>query len=120
MEEHLCSMTSKFINLVYIMKGLYICKFCSCIDSIIILQHAGSSELGSIVFNAPDLDNTTLLYDLRDFTLLLAPGITLLNIGHLQRLSLGQMAKVSICVTCVYALEKQYSVSCNSCLQLFI
>ena len=99
-------------------RSVYICKFCSCIDnSIIILQHV---EFGSIVLNAPDLDNTSSLYDLRDFTLLLPPGITLLNIGHLQRLSLGQMAKLSICVTCVYTLEKQYSVSCNGCLQLFI
>ena len=64
----------------------------------------GSSELGSIVLNAPDLGNTTSLYDLKDFTLLLPPGITLSTIGHLQRLSLGQMAKLSICVTMWFTL----------------
>ncbi|KAL5486419.1 hypothetical protein EMCRGX_G018891 [Ephydatia muelleri] len=44
-------------------------------------KHVGSSELGSIV-NAPDLGNTTSFYDLKDFTLLLPPGITLSTIGH--------------------------------------
>ena len=116
-------MISQFINLVYIMKGqyiyIYICTVSKSAPALIVLS---DSELGSIVLNAPDLDNTSSLYDLRDFTLLLPPGITLLNIGHLQRLSLGQMPKLSICV--VYTLEKQYSVSCNSylynCLYKFL
>ena len=78
------------------MKGqyIYICKFCSCIDTIIILQHVGSSELGSIVLNAPDLGNTTSLYDLKDFTLLLPPGITLSTIGHFAKAVVGADGKV--------------------------
>ena len=49
----------------------------------------GSSELGSIVLNAPDLSNTTSLYDLKDFTLLLPPGITLSTIDHFAKAIVG-------------------------------
>ena len=95
--------------------------YCSCIDTIIILQHVGSSELGSIVLNAPDLDNTTSLYDLNDFTLLLPPGITLSTIGHFAKAFVGADGKViNLCDHVVYTVEKRYSVSCNTCLQLFI
>ena len=80
-----CSTTSQFINLVHYERSVHICKFCSCIDTIIILQHVGSSELGSILLNAPDLINTTSLYDLKDFPLLLPPGITLSTIGHFAK-----------------------------------
>ena len=101
------------------MKGqsVYICKFCSCIDTIIILQHVGSSELGSIVLNALDLGN----YDLKDFNLLLPPGLTLSTIGHFAKAIVGADGKViNLCDHVVYTVEKRYSVSCNTCLQLFI
>ena len=98
--------------------SIYICKFCSCIDTIIILQHVRSSELGSIVLNAPGLGNTTSLYDL---TLLLPPGITLSTIGHFAQAIVGADGKViNLCDLVVYTVEKRYSVSCNTCLQLFI
>ena len=116
-------MTSQFINLVHYERSvyIYICKFCSCIDTIIILQHVGSSELGSIVLNAPDLGNTTSLYDLKDFTLLLPPGITLSTIGHFAKAVVGADGKViNLCDHVVYTVEKRYSVICNTCLQLFL
>ena len=103
------------------MKGQYICKFCSCIDTIIILQHVGFSELGSIVLNALDLGNTTSLYDLKDFNLLLPPGLTLSTIGHFAKAIVAADGKViNLCDHVVYTVEKRYSVSCNTCLQLFI
>ena len=81
----------------------------------------GSSELGSIVLNAPDLDKTTSLYDLKDFTLPLPPGITLSTIGHFAKAIVGADCKViNLCDHVVYTVEKRYSVSCNTCLQLFI
>eukprot|EP00731_Ephydatia_muelleri_P022173 Em0014g764a len=57
-------------------------------------KHVGSSELGSIVLNAPDLGNITSLYDLKDFTLLLPPGITLSTIGHFAKAVAGADGKV--------------------------
>ena len=81
----------------------------------------GSSELGSIVLNAPDLGNTTSLYDLKDFNLLLPPGLTLSTIGHFAKAIVGADGKViNLCDHVVYTVEKRYSVSCNTCLQLFI
>ena len=71
----------------------------------------GFSELGFIVLNAPDLGNTTSLYDLKDFTLLLPPGITLSTIGHFAKAIVGADGKViNLCDHVVYTVEKRYSV----------
>ena len=95
------------------MKGQYI--YVS--SAPVILQHVGSSELGSIVLNALDLGN----YDLKDFNLLLPPGLTLSTIGHFAKAIVGADGKViNLCDHVVYTVEKRYSVSCNTCLQLFI
>lgn len=40
------------------------------------------------MLNASVLGNTTSLYDLKDFTLLLPPGITLSTIGHFAKVQL--------------------------------
>eukprot|EP00731_Ephydatia_muelleri_P015432 Em0008g1152a len=68
-------------------------------------------ELGSIVLNALDLGNTTSLYDLKDFTLLLPPGITLSTIGHFAKAIVGADGKViNLCDHVVYTVEKRYSL----------
>eukprot|EP00731_Ephydatia_muelleri_P001443 Em0001g1443a len=67
-------------------------------------------ELGSIVLNAPDLGNTTSLYDLKDFTLLLPPGITLSTIGHFAKAIVGVDGKViNLCDHVVYIVEAIFS-----------
>ena len=67
--------------------------------------------MGSIELNAPDLGNTTSLYDLKDFTLLLPPGITLSTIGHFAKAVVGADGKViNLCDHVVYTVEKRYSV----------
>ena len=72
----------------------------------------GSSELGSIVLNALDLGNTTSLYDLKDFNLLLPPGLTLSTIGHFAKAIVGADGKViNLCDHVVYTVEKRYSCS---------
>ncbi|KAL5490845.1 hypothetical protein EMCRGX_G016036 [Ephydatia muelleri] len=72
---------------------------------------SGASELGSIVLNALDLGNTTSLYDLKDFTLLLPPGITLSTIGHFAKAIVGADGKViNLCDHVVYTVEKRYSL----------
>ena len=87
---------------------MYICKFCSCIDTII-PQHVGSSELGSIALNASDLANATSLYDLKDFTLAIC-------YCHFAKAVIGADGKViNLCDHVVYTVDKRYALSCNSC-----
>eukprot|EP00731_Ephydatia_muelleri_P038979 Em1024g1a len=63
-------------------------------------------ELGSIVLNALDLGN----YDLKDFNLLLPPGLTLSTIGHFAKAIVGADGKViNLCDHVVYTVEKRYS-----------
>ncbi|KAL5469360.1 hypothetical protein EMCRGX_G030610 [Ephydatia muelleri] len=63
-------------------------------------------ELGSIVLNALDLGN----YDLKDFNLLLPPGLTLSTIGHFAKAIVGADGKViNLCDHVVYTVDKRYS-----------
>ncbi|KAL5500101.1 hypothetical protein EMCRGX_G011604 [Ephydatia muelleri] len=56
------------------------------------------------------MGNTTSLYDLKDFTLLLPPGITLSTIGHFAKAVVGADGKViNLCDHVVYTVEKRYS-----------
>ena len=103
------------------MKGQYI--YVSSAPALILLSFYSMWVLQSWVYcvECPDLGNTTSLYDLKDFTLLLPPGITLSTIGHFAKPIVGADGKViNLCDHVVYTVEKRYSVSYNTCLQLFI
>ncbi|KAL5484295.1 hypothetical protein EMCRGX_G020767 [Ephydatia muelleri] len=52
-----------------------------------------------------------LIYDLKDFNLLLPPGLTLSTIGHFAKAIVGADGKViNLCDHVVYTVEKRYSL----------
>ncbi|KAL5502422.1 hypothetical protein EMCRGX_G009192 [Ephydatia muelleri] len=74
-----------------------------------IMKACGFFRVGVYCVECPDLGNTTSLYDLKDFTLLLPPGITYSNIGHFAKAIVGADGKViNLCDHVVYTVEKRY------------
>ena len=63
------------------------------------------------MLNAPDLDNTTSLYDLRDFTLLLPPGINHpFKYWPFAKVVIGTDGKViNLCDLCLHFREAIFS-----------
>eukprot|EP00731_Ephydatia_muelleri_P024922 Em0017g5a len=71
------------------------------------MKACGFFRVGVYCVECSDLGN----YDLKDFNLLLPPGLTLSTIGHFAKAIVGADGKViNLCDHVVYTVEKRYSL----------